>query len=376
MRLASATLYPLRLPFVETFRHAAKDRAFSDSVIVALRDETGNVGFGEGIPRPYLTGETQEGMIEQLRSRFWPSIRGRELPAPSLQDVDSWVSDQPHPGILADHGSRAALTTAILDCTLRAANRSLADLLPPVRSRVLYSGVITAGPIEKAVEHASQMKLVGLRQIKLKVGYPDDAARARAVREVLGQEASLRVDANGAWTFDQAVATLTALAPNRIDAVEQPLPRGEVDELVRLRAASPIPIMADESLITLNDARSLAAARAVDFFNIRISKCGGLHRSLAISQIANDAGIRIQIGSLVGETAILSAAGRHLAAALADVAFVEGSYGTLLLAEDLSSQSLRFGHRGEAPVLTGPGLGVEVLPALLHKYAIQQIELR
>jgi len=236
--------------------------------------------------------------------------------------------------------------------------------------------VITAGPIEKAVEHASQMKLVGLRQIKLKVGYPDDAARAQAVREVLGQEASLRVDANGAWTFDQAVATLTALAPNRIDAVEQPLPRGEVDELVRLRAASPIPIMADESLITLNDARSLAAARAVDFFNIRISKCGGLHRSLAISQIANDAGIRIQIGSLVGETAILSAAGRHLAAALADVAFVEGSYGTLLLAEDLSSQSLRFGHRGEAPVLTGPGLGVEVLPALLHKYAIQQIELR
>jgi len=87
------------------------------------------------------------------------------------------------------------------------------------------------------------------------------------------------------------------------------------------------------------------------------------------------AGIQVQVGSQVGETAILAAAGRHLAAALEDVAFVEGSYGTLLLTEDISADGVRFGHRGEAPLLTGPGLGIRVLEERLHKYARKIVSL-
>ena len=83
----------------------------------------------------------------------------------------------------------------------------------------------------------------------------------------------------------------------------------------------------------------------------------------------------MQVGSLVGETAILSAAARHVAASLPEVAFVEGSYGTLLLTEDVSTDAVRFGHRGVAPVLTGPGLGIRVRPERLHKYARQVVEL-
>ena len=81
------------------------------------------------------------------------------------------------------------------------------------------------------------------------------------------------------------------------------------------------------------------------------------------------------MGSQVGETAILSAAGRHLAAHLPEVAFVEGSYGTLLLTEDVSAEGVRFGHRGVAPVLTGPGLGIRVLEDRLRKYACSVVEL-
>jgi muconate cycloisomerase len=81
------------------------------------------------------------------------------------------------------------------------------------------------------------------------------------------------------------------------------------------------------------------------------------------------------VGSQVGETAILSAAGRHLAATLPDVAFVEGSYGSLLLSEDVSADAIRFGHGGEARVLTGPGLGVRVVEARLRKHARRVVEL-
>jgi len=108
---------------------------------------------------------------------------------------------------------------------------------------------------------------------------------------------------------------------------------------------------------------------------VRISKCGGLSRSLRIAGRAAAAGIGVQVGSQVGETAILSAAGRHLAAHLEQVAFVEGSYGTLLLTEDVSADPVRFGHRGEAALLSGAGLGARVLEDRLRKYARAVVEL-
>jgi len=163
----------------------------------------------------------------------------------------------------------------------------------------------------------------------------------------------------------------------RIAAVEQPLPRAgaSLAEFAELRRLSGVPIMADESLITLADARELIAAGAVDYFNVRVSKCGGLSRSLKIAALAAEAGLGVQVGSQVGETAILSAMGRHVAAHLPQVEFVEGSYGSLLLTEDVSADPVRFGHRGEATLLTGPGLGVSVIESRLRKYARQVVEL-
>jgi len=376
MKLVAATLYALRIPFVESFSHSATERRWSDSVVVRVRDEAGTEGFGEGTPRPYVTGEIVETMLDHLTCELWPRVAGREVPpACNLEALAAFIPETGLAGAIAPHASRAALELAVLDCALRRAGRSLATLLPPRRSRVTYSGVIAAGPIARAVQHARQMRAVGLHDVKVKVGFDDDVARVTAVREALGHDASLRLDANGAWSFDRAVQVLNAVAPLGIAAVEQPLPRGPVEDLARLRQAIPVPIMADESLVTPADAEALIAGEAVDFFNIRISKCGGLARSLAIAERAAKAGVGVQVGSQVGETAILSAAGRHLAAGLPTVAFVEGSFGTLLLAEDVSVESVRFGHRGEASLLTGPGLGVRVVEERLRRRTVAVHEL-
>jgi muconate cycloisomerase len=249
----------------------------------------------------------------------------------------------------------------------------MVHILPPVRHKVVYSGVITAGTLEHALAHVRQAKAIGIRQVKVKVGFPDDVDRVKAIRDALGQDVSLRLDANGAWTVEQALEVLWAVAPCQIAAVEQPLPRGPIADLVRLKRESPIPVMVDESLVTTDDARELVAAGAADYFNIRVSKCGGLARSLAIAKVAERARVGLQIGSQVGETAILAAAGRHLAAHLPQVSFVEGSFGTLLLSEDISPDGVRFGHRGEAPILAGVGLGVRVLEERLAKYAVKQV---
>ena len=374
MRLVGATLYALRIPFVEAFSHSAATRHASDSVVVRVRDELGTEGFGEGTPRPYVTGETAEAMLAHLAGALWPGVAEREVPpVGDLAVLDAFIPEPPLAGTVAAHASRAALELAILDCMLRRTGRSAATLLVPRRARVTYSGVVTAGSLDRAVKHARQMRAIGLRQVKVKVGLDDDVARVRAVREALGPEISLRLDANGAWSLERAVEVLSAVASLGVAAVEQPLPRGA--DLARLRAAVAMPLMADESLVTLADAEALVAEAAVDLFNVRVSKCGGLARSLAIAARAASAGLGVQVGSQVGETAILAAAGRHLAAALPDVAFVEGSFGTLLLTEDVSIESVRFGHRGEAPLLTGPGLGVRVVEARLRGRAVAVHEL-
>ena len=373
MKLVAASLYALRIPFVEAFRHSASDRRWCDSVVVRVRDEDGGEGFGEGIPRPYVTGETVESVRAHLAGALWPAVAGQPIPPldgpTDLSAVDALIPDGALAGTVAAHASRAALELAILDCGLRRDGRSLAALLPPRRTLVRYSGVITAGSLESVGQHARAARAVGLGDVKIKVGFDDDVARVTAVRDVLGEGATVRLDANGAWTFDRAVAILNAVAPLGIAAVEQPLPRGPVEALAALRQATPVPIVADESLVTLADADALVAARAVDYLNVRVSKCGGLARSAAIAARAAAHGIGIQIGSQVGETSILSAAGRHLAAALPAVAFVEGSFGTLLLTEDVTVESLRFGHRGDAALLKGPGLGIQVIEERLRRWA-------
>ncbi|MGI8759580.1 MAG: mandelate racemase/muconate lactonizing enzyme family protein [Acidimicrobiales bacterium] len=378
MKLISATVYALHIPFVESFRHSAHLRHGSDSVVVRVVNEDGVAGFGEGVGRPYVTGETPSIMVEHLARDLWPELAGVELPDPvedALAAVDAVLGEVTLPGVIAPNASRCAIELAALDCVLRTSGASLAELLPPRRTTVVYSGVVTAGSVDAAVRRARQMKLVGLSDLKLKAGLGNDVERVRAVREAVGPEVSLRLDANGAWDLDEALQVLNDVAPFAIAAVEQPLPRGALGDLKALRRASPIPVMADESLVTLEDAEVLVAEEAVDLFNVRISKCGGIRRSREIARLASSAGVGVQVGSQVGETAILSAAGRHLAAWLPDVAFVEGSYGTLLLTEDVSVEPVRFGHGGRAPPLPGPGLGVEVVETRLRRYSEHVVEL-
>jgi L-Ala-D/L-Glu epimerase / N-acetyl-D-glutamate racemase len=378
VRLVSATLYALQIPFLTSVRHSLAGRTASDSVIVRVLDADGIEGFGEAAPRPYVTGETPDSVVEHLRRVLWPAVRGITVPdlqAPAdLGVLDRVVPDRgPETG--RHHAARAGLELAIIDWALRRRGVSAAALVPPVRNRVVYGGVITAGSPAQAAREAHWARLAGLRAVKVKVGVGDDVARVRAVREVLGPDTRLRVDANGAWTPAAALAAMVELAPCGVVAVEQPLPPGPPEVLAHLRAESPLPLIADESVVTPEDLEALLAVGAVDGVNVRASKCGGFARSVQMARRAAAAGLEVQVGSHVGETAVLAAVGRHLAAGLERVAFVEGSYGTLLLVEDVSDDGLRFGHGGDAPRLTGPGWGVRVRVDRLRRHARAVVEL-
>jgi L-alanine-DL-glutamate epimerase-like enolase superfamily enzyme len=386
MRIKSCTIYALRIPFVETFSHSAKRRGASDSIVVRLEAcDGGAVGYGEGVARPYVTGETVAASINHIRKVLWPAVARHDYEELTpeadalhvLARVDESLPDKACDEVIAFNAARSAVELALVDALLRSRQMSLAEILPARRSFVTYGGVISSGSIEASVSRARQLKLFGIRGVKIKIKDKEDVACVRAVREAMGQEASLRVDANGAFSAQEAIEVARDLAPLNVAAFEQPVAR-EIGHraLALVRSKSSVPLMADESLVTIADAHALIERGACDYFNLRVSKCGGLARTLRLARLAERAGMRLQLGSQVGETAILSAAGRHLAAHLESARFVEGSYGELLLAEDLGREPLHFGHGGRAPLLRGPGLGIEVREAVLEKYSLKKIHLK
>lgn len=386
MKLESIAIHCLSVPFVEGFQHAAKDRRVSDSIIVEVR-ALGECGYGEALPREYVSGENTDSVVGHLTRRVWPEIRTRDLDFGDvdtlLDDVSKLLDDEAlgfhtaaHEARLLSHNSaRCGLELALLDCALKARRLSLAELLPPKRAEATYSGVISTGDVERATALARKMRLGGLTQVKVKVGDALDVERVAAVRQVLGSECSVRVDANGAWDLVTAREKLQALAAFGIESCEEPLGRERIGDLPQLVTDSKIPILVDESLVTEADAQSLLATHGCHGFNLRLSKLGGIGPCLRLAQRAAAAGVWCQLGSHVGETSILAAAGRHVALHLPELRFVEGSFGSLLLSQDVASPSIKFGHGGRAGALRGAGLGAHVIPERIRDYSVRSLEL-
>ena len=157
-----------------------------------------------------------------------------------------------------------------------------------------------------------------------------------------------------------------------ITSVEQPVAHEQVAALAAIRKAIQTPMMLDESLCGMVDAERAVEGGWCDLFNLRLSKCGGFIPSLRLAQFAKRHGLGYQLGCQVGETAILSAAGRHFASAVKDIRFVEGSYDRHLVWESLSPSDLTFGRGGWAPMLVGAGLGTTIDPARVDWVTVAQ----
>ncbi|HLN85408.1 MAG TPA: enolase C-terminal domain-like protein, partial [Candidatus Limnocylindrales bacterium] len=217
-RIEAITIYQLRIPFHQSFRHAAQSREESDAVIVRIDDGAGHIGYGEALPRPYVTGENTPSMIAHLREQLAPKIFSQSWTAgwPTFDLLDSCHADWTRSAdraVTAWNAAFCAVELALLDWSLRKLNCSLADFLPPARSEVVYSGVISSDHPAEAATLAKRMVKFGLRQLKIKVGTPDDYERVAAVRQAVGNDVELRADANGAWSTAEAIAQLERLAP-------------------------------------------------------------------------------------------------------------------------------------------------------------------
>ena len=216
------------------------------------------------------------------------------------------------------------------------------------------------------------MRLFGFRQVKVKVGTAgiDDVDLLQRVRRIVGPEVDLRLDANEAWDADTVLSHMEPLMAYEPTSIEQPVPHHQVQELAGVRRRLPVPIMLDESLCSVTDAERAIAGKVCDLFNLRLSKCGGIRTCVRLAAMAKENGLGYQLGCQVGETAILSAAGRHFACNVGQIRYLEGSYDRFLVRDTMVREDLTFGRRGQAPRLTGPGLGITVDESRIRSLAV------
>lgn len=365
----------VRIPLRRKVTHASHTRTDTDNVVVRCVLSDGSVGHGEGVPRDYVTGETIDFALDLLQRSDLPNqLTGCDdfLQAVQLAERLKLIPVAGDDRLIQGNAARCAVELAILDAFGRAfgeplmnVTRMLAPELYEPRERVQYSGVIGNPKGWKGRVYPLVYRLAGFKQVKLKVGIPgtDDVKRTQKTRRWLGKSIDLRLDANEAWSPGQAVERIRSLEAFGITSIEQPVSHENVGALAEIRKQIQTPVMLDESLCGEVDAQRAIDGGWCDLFNLRLSKCGGFIPSLRLAQLAKRHGLGYQLGCQVGETAILSAAGRHFATSVKDIRFVEGSYDRHLVWESLSKVDLTFRRGGWAPVLVGPGLGAAIDPA-------------
>jgi L-Ala-D/L-Glu epimerase / N-acetyl-D-glutamate racemase len=359
MILHSFRPFALRIPLVAAFRHAAAERAATETLWVEARAQDGSIGFGEGCPRDFVTGETFETVRNFVAAHSAERLAG-------IRDLDALAawSERRAREIDANPAAWTAIELALIDLLGKETGRPVEALLgvPQLAGRFRYTAVLgDASPDQFEAQLARYLR-AGFREFKIKLsGDPArDATKARTLAAAGVSPDNVRADANNLWRdAEDAIDHLAALR-FPFGALEEPLRPGDWKGLRRVGAALGAKIVLDESLLRRAQLDLLGDDADRWLLNLRVSKLGGLLRSLALVEVARRRGLAVVVGAHVGETSLLTRAALTVAHAARDILYAqEGAFGTHLLACDVVDTPIMFGPGGvlDAASLPREGAG-------------------
>jgi muconate cycloisomerase len=265
------------------------------------------------------------------------------------------------------------LELALLDVLGKSEGKSIMDYLPKafLSKKIHYGAILPLDHTERIEKLTRIIRGLDIRRVKIKMGrdLKENQEICQTVYSVLGKDCELKVDVNGAWERETALDHLSLIADYHVEVVEQPLAPGAPDiaEVSGRLKACGAKIMADESASSFHDVKMLVEEGHYNMINVRLSKCGGFRRSFRIIDFLREKGVPYQVACQLGESGILSAAGRALSLHCKDALYHDGSYDEFLLKENVTTQNVSFGRGGEAGPLGGVGLGVEVSGSILRR---------
>lgn len=361
----------LLIPFRFKYGHAKARHEGVQMVVCIAKDGEGNEGLGEAVPRTYVTGETTASIRQDL-----PLIVERLREGSLDEVVDVFAAIEAERPDAVPNSAFCAVDLALRDLQAQQSGESLFG-----GEALTYTASIGMAQGANLMGQLLLYKAMGLRHFKVKVGNEYDQERVGMIRRVFGREVTLFADANGAWEKEEAVRHIERLADDDVWAVEEPLRvldpssnqsasgqlcRGEeiTDEHLQanawVQARVPVPLIADESLVSLPGAQRIVEHEAFRIFNVRLSKCGGYARSERFAALATEAGLSFSLGAMVGESPILANAGTAFGASLREHLYIQGHSHRLLHGVRFVEGCPRLGRRGVCVPNTGPGAGLRL----------------
>lgn len=362
MRINEIIISSVVLPFRVEFAHSLRKRISVKNNIVALVGKSGKIlGWGEGAPRPYVTGETTEKVERNIREL----IAREDFPV-EIEDIEQiWEYIDSLPSNKEMNASICALEMALLDAYSRKNKKQVIDFFPRYNyiDSIEYGAAIPLSSTDIAETVSRSIKELGISKLKLKMGreYSQNRSLLKLVDSIFTEGYDLKVDVNGVWSYETGIQHLELLNQHNIKLLEQPMSPQDQDIYKFYQEARKynIELMADESTCSIDDLNNLNNM-CYQMINIRLSKCGGLRRSFKMIEYLRSKNVKFQIGCQLGESGLLSSAGRILSLLSDDSVYYDGSYDNLLLAENITDRDVSFGYGGKAFPLSGFGLGVNV----------------
>jgi len=358
MRIKRVELFKANLPMKYPFRIAIGEVTVADTLYVLIHTDEGLTGTGEANLFTPVVGET-------LATAFAAAVDlARLLIGTDPLNIEERVAAMRR-FMPAQPTTRSAFDMALYDLAGKAADLPLYALLGGPRREITTDNTVGIDTTEAMVERAISFKARGFPAVKVKVGTTaeQDIDRIRRIREALGPETLIRIDANQGWDRVSAVRALRGMEPYNVQYCEQPVAAWDYASMKDVRDKTAIPIMADESVFDEHDAFTLAAMRACDLLNIKLAKSGGIHVGLKINAVGEAAGMRCMVGCMT-ESRLGLTASAHLASSRPNIVFADLD-GADMLAADPILGGMIYGEGGRIRLPDGPGLGASVDPEYL-----------
>ena len=353
--------YRLEIPLQTGYELAYGRFDAVENAVIRVETESGLIGRGCAAPDGHVTGETLEGNLDALAGALAPTLQR------SGESTVEELLDQVAERAPRDPAARAAVDLALHDLWARQRGVSVQALLGGRGRGIPTSITIGILDVEETCAAAAEHLAEGFGILKLKGGRDpaEDIARIRALRRAYGSEIGIRLDANQGYSFDQARAVMTALA-DEIEFLEQPVDAGDLDGLAGLAAGGPVPVMADEPVLGLDEADEVMR-RGLRLVCVKLMKSGGLAAASRICDLALQHGARVMIGCM-DELPISMAGAAHLALSHPAVAYadLDGHIGML---QRVATGGLEV-RGGRVSVAATPGLGVQVDERRLEEFRV------
>ena len=356
MKITDVKMEKFSIELEEPFNVAFAEITHTVSIIVKIETDEGYTGYGEAAPFAPVTGETVEGCLEILRL-FRQGLIG-------MDPLDIEKAHAMMDGVAHGNGSaKCAIDIALYDLKGKFMGQPLYRVLGGYDDEVQNDITVVINPPEKMAAQAEHfVKELGYHILKVKTGIcpEDDLLALSLIREAVGPDIRLRIDANQGYDYSQALFMLEEMKKYKVEAAEQCLPDWDLDGAARLRRQSNgIKLMLDESLHTIWDAAKICKAEAADIMNIKLMKCGGLYRASQINAIGESFGVPCMVGCMI-ETKISITAGLSLVAAKKNI--TESDCDTFLFYKD-GDTGMPGGfviHGDRFRLLDRPGLGLDI----------------